>query len=295
VNDAGTAPVAEPDDTDHMALQIAAPTLVGAVRPAYYSEIKLELDADPPRLDFVRAPASPPPPADVRVLRRQIEDVSRLVRILFQGDRRRLEEFFRQLQITADSGLRGENSSVEVGLDNLQDVKNSIADAFPAVRGKIWWWNFGLLLAIIALCAAASAALYYTKGIWFPDLDDGEPIWASLQLAPFLIPLGVAIGLFAEFIFRVNDDIPYEQLRAINPGRWKPVQRLFNAIIIACIFAGVLGVGAVQVGLANVLLNDFIDKKPFLSLAVGFVTGFAFPYVRDLVQQFRPARRDTPA
>jgi len=29
-----------------------------------------------------------------------------------------------------------------------------------------------------------------------------------------------------------------------------------------------------------------------LSLAIGFVTGFAFPYVRDLVQQFRPIRRD---
>jgi len=292
MNDTGTKPVVEPDDTSPVALPIAAPALTAAAHPAYYSEIKLELGANPPRMDFVRAPTSPPPPADVRALRRQIEDVSRLVRILFADDRPRLEEFFKQLQLTAEAGLRGTNSSVEAGLDNLQDVKNSIADAFPAVRGRIWWWNFGLLVTIVAICAAASATLHYSKGIWFPDLDESGSMWPALQLAPFLIPLGVMIGLFAEFLFRVNDDIPYEQLRAINPGRWKPVQRLFNTIIVACIFAGVLGIGAVQIGIATVLLNDFIDKKPFLSLVVGFVTGFSFPYVRDLVQQFRPVRRD---
>jgi hypothetical protein len=295
MNDTGTKPLVEHDDTSLVALPITAAPALAAAHPPYYSEIKLELDANPPRLEFVRAPTSPPPPADVRALRRQIEDVGRLVRILFADDRRRLEEFFKQLQLTADSGLRGTNSSVEAGLDNLQDVKNSIADAFPAVRGKIWWWNCGLLVAIVAICAAASVALYYTKGIWFPDLDESESMWPALQLAPFLIPLGVMIGLFTEFLFRVNDDIPYEQLRAINPGRWKPIQRLFNTIIVACIFAGVLGIGAVQVGIANVLLNDFIDKKPFLSLVIGFVTGFSFPYVRDLLQQFRPVRRDAAA
>jgi H+/Cl- antiporter ClcA len=195
--------------------------------------------------------------------------------------------------VTADSGLRGTNCSPEIGLENLQDVKDSIADEFPSVRGTIWLWNLALLIAAIVGCGLASAILHSKTGVWYPAAVDGS-IWPALELALFLIPLGVMVGLFVEFIFRVSDDIPYDQLRAINPGRWKPFQRAFNTLVVAYIFAGILAIGAFQVGVANVLLNDFIDKKPVLSLAIGFVTGFAFPYVRDLVQQFRPLRRDAP-
>jgi hypothetical protein len=53
-----------------------------------------------------------------------------------------------------------------------------------------------------------------------------------------------------------------------------------------------LGVGAVQVGVSKILLNDFIPQQPALALVIGFVTGFAYPLVRDLVQQFRPVKRD---
>jgi hypothetical protein len=53
-----------------------------------------------------------------------------------------------------------------------------------------------------------------------------------------------------------------------------------------------LGAGAVQVGVANILLHEFLPEKPALGLVIGFVTGFAYPFVRDLVQQFRPTKRD---
>jgi hypothetical protein len=264
---------------------------LGGAHPEYYSQIRFDHEANPPRIDFIRGSGAEGPPPEFRALRRQIEDVARVVRILFEHDRRRRTEFFGQLHVTADSGLRGRNSSVEIGSDNLLDVKNNIADAFPAVRGRIWWWNFALLLGVIAICVTASGFYYHAKGAWAPAVD-GASVWPTLQLAVFLIPLGVVVGLFVEFIFRVGDDIPYEQLRAINPGRWRPFQRAFNTIVVAYVFAGILGAGAFQVGVANVLLNDFIGDKPYLSLAIGFVTGFAFPYVRDLVQQFRPAKRD---
>jgi hypothetical protein len=99
-------------------------------------------------------------------------------------------------------------------------------------------------------------------------------------------------GLFIEFIFRVNDDIPYEQLRAINPGRWKPFQRALNTIIVAVVFAAILATQIIQVGVSGVLLNQLSSGKPWLAIIVGFVTGFAFPYVRDLVQQVRPVARE---
>jgi hypothetical protein len=263
----------------------------GSRHPEYYS--KIVVDRQKYRLDFVRA-KGPPPPVAYRELRKQIEDVARLVRTLFQGDKARLDDFFEQLHVTADSGLRGPDSSLEIGTENLLDVKNSIADEFPAVRGKIWWWNCWLLVGAVAVCALASAIYRQYTGSWLPA-PEANSVWASIELAAFLIPLGAMLGLFVEFVFRVNDDIPYENLLAINPGRWKPFQRAFNTTIVGYIFAGILGVGAFQVGVASVLLNDFIDKKPVLSLAIGFVTGLAFPYVRDIVQQFRPVRRDTTA
>jgi H+/Cl- antiporter ClcA len=197
------------------------------------------------------------------------------------------------LHLTADSGLRGPNSDLDIGLDNLQDVKNDIADEFPAVRGKIWWWNCGILIGAIAICLLAMGVYHNFTNSWIPAVSASSKL-PSIWLAAFLIPLGAAIGLFVEFVFRVNDDVPYDQLRTINPGRWKPFQRAFNTIIVGYIFAGILGIGAFQVGVASVLLNDFIGDKPILSLVIGFVTGFAFPYVRDLVQQFRPVKRDSP-
>ena len=104
--------------------------------------------------------------------------------------------------------------------------------------------------------------------------------------------MGALAGLFTEFLFRVNDDIPYEQLRAINPGRWKPFERALNTMFIAGIFAGIPAADIIKVGVSNLLLNDFVSK-PYLLLVIGFVTGFAFPYVRDLVQRVRPVSRDT--
>jgi len=266
------------------------PSTDGGTHPEYYSEIIFVEGED--RLDFKRAAGPQAPPIAYRQFRKQIEDVGRLVRILFKDDAARRAKFFEMLHVTADSGLRGRDCSLDVGADNLQDVKDSIADEFPAVRGKIWWWNFGILVATVAVCGLASGMLRYTTGVWIPAMQ-ANSIWPSLERAAFLIPLGAVIGLFVEFIFRVGDDVPYEQLRAINPGRWKPFQRAFNTLLVAYIFAAMLGAGAFQVGVASILLNDFVDKKPELSLAIGFVTGFAFPYVRDLVQQFRPVKRES--
>jgi hypothetical protein len=263
-----------------------------ASHPEYYSAIMVSDDGL--RLDYLRAPKSGVPPLAYNTLRQQIEEVSRLVRILFQDDHRRLERFIGQLHVTADSGLRGPDCNTEIGAANLQEVKNHIADEFPAVRGKIWWSNLGLLGGAVAVCALASIILHHNSNEWYPASVAGS-IWPSLTLAVFLIPLGVMVGLFVEFIFRVSDDIPYEQLRAINPGRWKPLQRAFNTVLVAYIFAGILAADAVQVGVANILLNKFIGDQPVLSLVIGFVTGFAYPFVRDLVQQFRPVKRDAAA
>jgi hypothetical protein len=260
--------------------------------PEYYSTVIVQTVDDPRRIDVVRSVGSQPPPQDYRDLLKQIQDVARLVVMLFPADLENRRDLFGQLHATADSGLRGTESSIEIGLDNLNEVKGSVADAFPVIREVLWRKNLTILVVTILLCLPTGAALYYNSAKWFPPPGPEKFHWSGLAIAALWVPLGVAIGLFLEFIFRVGDDIPYEQLRSINPGRWKPVQRFFNTVMVGYTFAGVLAIDAVQVGVSNVLLNEFVKGKPFLSLAIGFVTGMAFPYVRDLVQQFRPVRRD---
>jgi len=257
-----------------------------ASHPVYYEAVSVA-DDDPSRLKFKRPPTAEPPPPAVRAMRRQVEDVSRLVRILFQDDKARREQFIRQLKEAAESGLVGPNSNVEIGLENLQDVKDGIADAYTAIRNKLWWANLVLLGAAAACCIIASAGFFFwgTQSLWLAT--GGAPLYVAMGLMIFL---GAMAGLFVEFIFRVNDDIPYDQLRAINPGRWKPLHRALNTTIVAAIFAAILAAKILQVGVGGVLLNDFVTKS-WLALVIGFVTGFSFPYVRDLVQQVRPVSR----
>jgi hypothetical protein len=153
----------------------------------------------------------------------------------------------------------------------------------------MWQANLQILLVVGIVCGALAGAVYWYALPARPGA--GFPSWFPIALAVFLIPVGVVIGLFVEFVLRVNDDIPYEALIGINPGRWKPIARSVNTLVVAYVFAALLAMGALKVGVGNLLLNDFMGSNPGLSVAIGFITGFAFPYVRDIVQKVKPTTR----
>ena len=285
-NAAVVSPTPQPAPTPPV---VAAPPTEG-LRPIYFDKVDLNPVDDPVRIDFTRATGSDAPPPEMRAVRRQIEEVARLVRVLFRNDKPRRVDFFSQLHITA-ACLAGPAWSLEVAADNLQDVKDSIADAFPALRGSVWRANSIILLATALASAIAVAVAYRAGALADHAVATGLVLPRSGILAALLIPFGVAIGLYVEFVLRVNDDIPYEQLMAINPGRWSPLTRAVNTLVVAYVFAWLLWDKVFQVGVGGILLNDYVGKDPALSIAVGFVTGFAFPYVRDIVQRVRPTVR----
>jgi hypothetical protein len=199
--------------------------------------------------------------------------------------------------MTAQSGLCGSDYDTETGQLNLTLTKDDIADAFPKIRDAFWNSYF----KIVALCSfflGLGCILYY---YWIispvfaahnQNLLRSVPAFRQMGIALFWIPFGVTIGIFLEFVFRMGENVTYDGLILINPGRWKPWKRTASTLITAYVFAFIIGVGAFQIGIGGILLNDFISGQPWLSLAVGFVTGFTFPYVRDLVTQFKPERRD---
>ena len=103
------------------------------------------------------------------------------------------------------------------------------------------------------------------------------------------------MGYSSNFVFRIDDKVfTFDELQSINPGRWKATQRLVNTIMTGYCFAGVMAIGAFQIGVATVLLNEFTTSRPYLSIVVGFVTGLAFPTVRDIVSQIRPVQKQNP-
>lgn len=87
----------------------------------------------------------------------------------------------------------------------------------------------------------------------------------------------------------MDESVSYEKLLTINPGRLKPWRRIFGTLLTAYIFAFVLGIKLLKVGIGGIELNDFLGSRPWLSLAVGLLTGLAYPYVRDsIVAQLPP-------
>jgi hypothetical protein len=258
--------------------------------PVYYESVTYVDDANTPRLDYHRGPGWPIP-EPFRKRREEFEEVEGLLRVLFEDDRPKLVQFLTELSQVATCDLCGEYCDPQSG--NLKILKEHVTYAYPGIREKLWKWNSGLLVGALALCGGASIIFHEATQHWYPAIDAAS-IWPPAQVSVFLIPLGAILGLFIEFVFRVSDDIQYVQLKAINPGRWKPVQRAFNTVVVAYTLATFMALGVLNIGLGGIELNEFIIGKdgkpphPQISLLIGFVTGFAFPYVRDLLHNLRP-------
>lgn len=99
------------------------------------------------------------------------------------------------------------------------------------------------------------------------------------------------MGVWIEFGLRMQAGLEFDQLLRMDPSRWRPRQRLAITIGTAFVFAFLLASNAIQIGVGNLLLNDFLRKSLWLSLAVGGVTGLAFPAVMAIVFQMRPSPR----
>src|SRR5262249_34450064 len=89
---------------------------LGDAQPIYYTNIKMS-SASALRLDYIRSSGNNPPPPEYRAFRKQVDDVARLVRVVFQDEKDQQQELFDQLHATAWSGLCGANSNLDVGAD----------------------------------------------------------------------------------------------------------------------------------------------------------------------------------
>jgi len=57
-------------------------------------------------------------------------------------------------------------------------------------------------------------------------------------------------------------------------------------------FALLLAFDAVQIGVGTILLNEFWYSHPELALIMGFLSGFAFLSIADIVKSVNPKRID---
>lgn len=266
-----------------------------AERTVFFDRVLLISPEDPRRIDAVRAADSSDPPEAMRRLLADIDQSARVISKVFANSLAQRRLLFEELHMTADLGLRGARYSVADALTNLAEIQGHIEDAFAVARDYFWRRNGWFVIVGLGPLIVGAVLLWAAQhGLWqipAPDAKGVFDIHVATAIALLWIPFGVAVGLFLEFAFSVDRDLTYAELQKLNPGRWRPGQRLANTVMAAYCFAAVMGIGAFQIGVLNILLNEFITTRPVLSIAVGFVTGFSFPYVRDLLYKFRPVQR----
>jgi hypothetical protein len=263
--------------------------------PVFFQGVQLVTDSNPRRLDPIRAPGAPEPPEAMRALMRDLDAIGRVVTRVFDTAPESRRRLFDELHATARLGLVGANPSIELAQENVAEIRGHLADEFPAVRDRLWRqnlvWIFRLALWALPGALLYAAVLTGYRGLSAPTGNGDWNPYIAWLLALFWIPLGTAIGVFLEFSYSVDRELTFDDIVKINPGRWQPGQRLVNTVATGFVFAFIMGIGAVKIGVLSVLLNDFADRQPLLSLAVGFVSGFAFPYVRDIIYRFRPVQK----
>lgn len=261
----------------------------------YYDEIRISPSPDDPRRFIFIANRNSPKelPDDLVALRHDYSETARVAAILFANNIEERKEIFAVLHCSADRGLRGPNFSIKDGRENLEEVKEHITDLAHKIRDdrlSEYGW-YAIFLGVLPL--VIGFLIFQFDGFGYlapPDNNVYNRLFVCI-LAALWIPAGAAICVWGEFALRMQGGLSYEQLLNMDPSRWQPFQRLMITIGISFIFAFLLAFNAVQVGVGNLLLNDFAGKTPQLALAVGGVTGLTFVAVRDIIFRLRTGER----
>jgi hypothetical protein len=275
----------------------------------YFVDVHLDYKRrDAARFDFTRSIDAPPIPAAMTKLIKDIQATARLIVIQFQSDDELSYELLIQLHATACS-LVGKNGNVDVGIQNLDEVRENIASQFTVVREYYYWKYLRILITIgipfilvgsvifwvaqerVGMTPAEAAQGLFPGFPIIPDVTKGYPAWVTLPIMVLWIPAGATIGMFLDYIFRIDGEVSYDNLTTINPGRWQVGQRFVNTLVVAFSFAAAMAIPLFQIGITNILLNDFVSSKPYLAGLVGFVTAFSYSVVRDILYRIKPEVR----
>jgi hypothetical protein len=262
---------------------------------AFYTEVQISPCVnDPKRLVFVADQSAPAAPEDFVAMRRSFERTAQLVATMFEDERETRATIFELLHRAADRGLRGPDYNLDDGRENLLEVQAEVADRAHRIRDKRLREYTRLLVLFGIVPLGLGAAVYRTGlGGLFTLPSQGQPFdpmfaWA---VAILWIPAGAAVCVWGEFALRMQSDLSYERLPMMDPGRWRPGQRLLITVGISFIFAYLLSLNMLQVGLGGTLLNDFVVKTPAMALAIGGITGLAFPSVQEIIYRIQPTSR----
>jgi hypothetical protein len=280
----------------------AAPRAVPTSDPApaptpagYYSKVRTD---DPPTdLFFVQVANAGPAPDDLRQLKLDLEAAAQVVVTFFRDDLERKRRFMERLRLAGQIGCCGPNFNVVDGRDSLESTKKQVLDEGYSNRNAVWQTYTRRTLVVLIPTAVVGFIIYVASRYGFipaPDPKEGFPPVVAAAIAAMWIPAGAVFGVWTEFTFRTGN-LAFDRLLYFDPERWSPVQRFTIAVMIAFLLAFVLAFNVVQIGLFGVLLNDFSGKHPEFSGAVGWVSGFSYPVVRDIIKTLQPAVRQQAA
>lgn len=274
----------------------------------YFDNVQIDSTVDPSHLNYTRAKGSGSLPTNIREFQREIDSVAHIT-VLTLTSRRSLQDrldVFSRLVDAARIGCCGPNYDLAAGKDELAAAKQALEDVGYVIRGR-WFWRYTGLLALASIfCGLPGAFLLFygipegwlftaaqLKALGLQNLtiigdDKHYPLALCIMVSAFWIPFGCAVGIWLEFALRTDSGISSESLILLHPGRWNPGQRIALTTGISYVFAILLGFNIFVVGLASIVLNDFVTTKPYVSFLIGFITGFGLPFVRDMLYKVKP-------
>jgi hypothetical protein len=255
--------------------------------PIFYSRVELRPDEDPSYLWFARPKNGIEVPDRINKLRREYEDMAAKITDIFADIPELKVGSLKQLAAGAEANICGPCPSLKNISENLRDFKQIVLSRAKGARDhRLNDYTRLSLIRVFIPCIILGISMYVAAYILKPDLLR-DPVfgWA---ISLFLIPAGSSLCVWLEFALRTSGSLSLDSLRNLDPGRWQPHHRILITVVTAFVFALVLGGGIVQIGLGPVLLNDFAKGQPLLSLAIGGITGLAFPYVSEILFRLRP-------
>ena len=148
-------------------------------------------------------------------LRQECVKTARVVALLYEDEREVRKDLFFKLHEAADRGLRGPHANVEDGRDNLNEVREAIADSAIGIRDqrlRQYSW-LAMLYGVVPLLVGVAIVLtrgfgYLAKAAAATPVD---PLYTWV-LAALWIPGGRSHLVWGEFALRMQAGLSYEQL-----------------------------------------------------------------------------------
>lgn len=263
-----------------------------------FERIDLDRDENPRRLRFVSGTERVLLTPEQQIFKGEITTIESRLRNLFPAGQVR-DELFQRLKEVATMGLVGTDPDVAGAAQSLGDLKDEIGNAGVELRrrhlAENWHYAPWPFFGGIALTAAWIALVSNLPRLY--GLTTFTPETVNVAVNAFgavgfaLLGLAIGVTFMAHF---TNLNITYDSIEKISKYKFTVPEYYRYLYLLLAVVLVLLFFDVVQVGVAQILLND-MKAFPVFGLFAGLVCSVTEPAIANLATgALSPRRRDQP-